>query len=77
VTGSDLPEITQAWIRQVHQVMLASQETYRVYVDSQGGVQDRKLPLGDYKTTPNSPTGRVTGEIHWHAPPGDTHSSLP
>ncbi|MCL2848988.1 MAG: Fic family protein [Micrococcales bacterium] len=76
VTGSHLPDITQAWIRHLHSTMLASQETYRVFVPALGGFQDQPLPKGAYKSMPNNPTRRDTGQVHDYAPPSDTPAEM-
>jgi hypothetical protein len=56
-------------IREIHELICAGQETYRVVTSA--GWQDRPLPKGEYKETPNNPTSRRTGEIHAYAPPID------
>lgn len=33
------------------------------------GCQERPLPKGEYKDTPNNPTSRLTGEVHGYAAP--------
>jgi len=47
-------ELTEKWIKDLHSIICASQESYRVYTEQ--GPQDRPLPKGTYKTLPNSPT---------------------
>ncbi|MCL2423888.1 MAG: Fic family protein [Micrococcales bacterium] len=68
--------VTQAWIRDLHTTMCSEQKTYRVFVPALDGYQDRPLPLGEYKQTPNSPTNRATGQVHDYAPPGDTPAEM-
>jgi Fic family protein len=75
VTAQALPFITEALIRQLHEVMCASQQTYRVYVDSLKAFQDQKLPLGEYKKMPNSPT-LTSGEVHDYASPLETTAEM-
>jgi Fic family protein len=70
-TAQMLPFVTETWIRQLHEVICASQQTYRVYVDSLNAFQDQKLPLGEYKKMPNSPT-LASGETHEYASPLET-----
>jgi Fic family protein len=80
VTGSTIREITQAWIRELHAVLTASQETYRVAVDPGLGAglrwEDRILGHGNYKTHPNSPTLAHGDTVHAYAPPGDTAAEM-
>ena len=59
-------EISEVWIRELHSIICKSQDTYTVYTEI--GAQERPLPLGEYKSMPNSPTNRATGEIHQYAP---------
>ncbi|MDR0592903.1 MAG: Fic family protein [Bifidobacteriaceae bacterium] len=79
-TGSDAPAITQAWLRELHAALTASQETCRVQVDlldgARRGWQDRKLEHGAYKTWPNSPSWPGSGEVRAYAPPGDTPAEM-
>lgn len=75
VTGSVMAVITEAWIRSLHEVMMASQGTYRVYVEALDGYQDHPLPRGRYKHQPNNPT-TVSGRIHDYAPPSDTPAEM-
>ncbi len=75
VTASVMTVITEAWIRSLHEVMMASQETYRVYVEALDGYQDHPLPRGQYKQQPNNPT-TVSGRVHDYAPPSDTPAEM-
>lgn len=68
--------ITQSWIRQLHEIMCASQETHCVYVEALGAFQDQPLQLGQYKVMPNNPQNRLTGEVHNYAPPADTEAEM-
>lgn len=65
--------VTQVWIRQLHQILLASQESHRVYVPILGDlrVENRELSKGVYKTDSNRPT-RSDGSVHAYAPPEET-----
>jgi Fic family protein len=74
VTAQALPFITEAWLRRLHTVICASQQTYRVYVASLGSLgafQDHVLPHGTYKQMPNSPT-LPSGKKHEYASPLET-----
>jgi Fic family protein len=62
-------ELTEKWIKDLHAIICASQELYRVYTEQ--GPQDRPLPKGTYKTMPNSPT-LLDGREHAYAPVIDT-----
>ena len=61
--------MTELWIKELHQIICASQETYTVYTAN--GPKERPLPKGQYKTMPNSPT-LTDGRIHSYAPVIDT-----
>jgi len=62
-------EVSEMWIRQLHEIVCASQDTYVVY--TQFGPEERPLIKGKYKTMPNSPT-LSDGRIHAYAPVLDT-----
>jgi fido (protein-threonine AMPylation protein) len=62
-------DVSEKAIREIHELICAGQETYRVVTSA--GWQDRPLPKGEYKETPNNPTSRRTGEIHAYTPPID------
>jgi Fic family protein len=66
--------VTESWIRQLHEVLCASQTTYRVHTAV--GVRDQPLPKGAYKTQPNSPTNPETGRTFHYAPPADTPAEM-
>ena len=68
VTGSTT--ISETWIRQLHEVICASQETYEVMTAV--GLQRQPLPKGQYKTMPNNPTSAETGRVHHYAAVDDT-----
>jgi hypothetical protein len=63
-------EASEIWIKELHQVLCASQETYRVLTDN--GPEERPLIKGAYKELPNSPVNLETGVVHSYAPPLDT-----
>lgn len=50
-------EVSEKAIREIHQLICAGQETYRVVTSA--GWQERALPKGEYKDTPNNPTSRL------------------
>ncbi len=62
-------EINEKWVKDVHAIICASQQVYRVHTPA--GPQDQPLPKGTYKTMPNSPT-LLDGSEHSYAPVMDT-----
>lgn len=64
-------EISEKWIKELHSVICASQDTYTVYTPT-GEKQERKLEKGKYKDAPNSPRNLSSGEKHNYASPIDT-----
>ena len=70
--------ITQAWIRDLHAVLCASQATHDVFVEVAGRLhrEARPLPKGAYKTAPNFPTNPDTGAMHHYAPVDDTAAEM-
>nr|WP_181035610.1 Fic family protein [Clavibacter michiganensis] len=62
--------VTEVWIRQLHEIVCASQETFTVITTE--GLQERALLKGTYKTDPNSPLNLSSNTIHSYAPPMDT-----
>lgn len=65
--------ITQQWIRELHAVILRSQDSHEVHTAV--GVQKQALRKGEYKAQPNSPT-RPDGTIHAYAPVEDTPAEM-
>ncbi|NOJ59744.1 Fic family protein [Arthrobacter sp. 260] len=61
--------VTEVFIRELHALVCASQDTYTVYTAV--GPQKHDLPKGKYKTMPNSPT-LEGGHVHAYAPVADT-----
>ncbi len=61
-------------IRQLHQIMVAHQPTYRAY-SPQGQPFDARLLPGAFKTLPNNPT-RLDGVVHQYCPPEHVLSEL-
>lgn len=62
--------VTEAWIRQLHEVLLPSQDGHDVFVEVAGILrrQRRALARGAYKIEPNFPTDPDTGVVHYYAP---------
>lgn len=67
-------EVSKKAVREIHELICAGQETYRVVTSV--GWQERPLPKGEYKDTPNNPTSRLTGETHAYAPPIDVPAEM-
>jgi Fic family protein len=67
-TGAE--RISEVWIKQLHAVLCASQETYTVVTAV--GPQEHELPKGTYKTQPNSPLNIASGTVHEYAPVNET-----
>lgn len=59
--------VAEAWIRELHSVATASQETYEVVTTV--GVQQQALPRGQYKISPNHVV-KEDGSLHAYAPVG-------
>jgi Fic family protein len=72
VTGA--APISESWIRQLHETLCASQETYDVMTAV--GMERQPLPKGVYKTMPNNPTNADTGRIFHYAPATDTPAEM-
>ncbi len=70
--------VTEAWIRQLYEVLLASQDGHDVFVEVAGTLhrQRRALARGAYKTEPNFPTDPDTGVMHHYAPVEDTAAEM-
>jgi Fic family protein len=67
-------EITEKAVKEIHALICAGQETYRVHAAV--GVQEQPLPKGEYKRLPNNPTSRLTGRLHHYAPPTDVTAEM-
>jgi Fic family protein len=67
-------DVSEKAIREIHHLICAGQDTYRVLTSA--GWQERPLPKGEYKDTPNNPTSRRTGEVHAYAPPIDVPAEM-
>jgi Fic family protein len=61
--------LSESWLRQLHEVTTAGQETYRVVTAH--GVQERPLPRGAYKESPNHVLLK-DGGTHSYAPVAET-----
>jgi Fic family protein len=70
---SNFPKLTQAWIRQVHEVVTKPQETYVVITPL--GPQRQKLPKGEYKHQPNH-VKTADGQVHAYAPVDQTPAEM-
>lgn len=66
--------IAEAWIRRLHEVLCASQESHTVVTAV--GEQEQPLPKGQYKALPNNPTNVDTGRIFHYSPVSDTSSEM-
>ncbi|MDR1014303.1 MAG: Fic family protein [Coriobacteriales bacterium] len=70
--------VTQAWIRELHAILTAHQETYTVHSFLKNQLQTRQasLPHGEYRQFPNNPTNVTTGKPHGYAPPESTQMEM-
>ena len=59
------PQVTQAWLRRLHEEVTAAQATYVVHTPV--GPQEQPLPKGEYKKYPNH-VRTAAGKIHAYAP---------
>jgi len=66
--------ITEVWVKQLHQVLCASQDTYEVLTSV--GMQKHDLRKGAYKDQPNSPFNIRTKVIHEYAPVDDLGAEM-
>lgn len=67
------PQITQAWLRRLHEELTAAQDTYVVYTPI--GPQRQPLPKAKYKKYPNH-VRTADGEVHAYAPVEKTQSEM-
>jgi Fic family protein len=67
------PKISQAWIRRLHEVVTAAQDTYVVHTAV--GPQEQPLPKGVYKHHPNH-VKLADGGVHAYAPVAMTQSEM-
>ena len=68
-----LPTLTQAWLRRLHEEIVAHQDKYIVHTS--GGTQEQQLPRGEYKKHPNH-VRTESGDIHAYAPVEATQSEM-
>jgi Fic family protein len=66
--------ITEVWVRELHEIVSASQEKYTVITAV--GSQEQDLPKGEYKSYPNNPLNFDSNTVHSYAPPIDTPSEM-
>ncbi|MDP3951885.1 Fic family protein [Microbacterium sp.] len=66
--------VTEVWVRELHEIVAASQDTYMVITAV--GAQDQALPKGVYKQYPNNPLNLDSSTVHSYAPPADTSSEM-
>ena len=62
-------EMSEVWIRQLHQTVCAAQDTYIVHTEV--GRQEHALPKGEYKQHSNS-VRQADGSMHSYAPVSST-----
>jgi Fic family protein len=65
--------VSEAWIRQLHEVACGAQKTYRVITSV--GEQDHQLVHGEYKKYPNHVI-KAEGDAHAYAPVTQTPSEM-
>lgn len=68
-----LPEVTQAWLRRVHEEITQPQDMYVVYTPV--GRQEQPLPKGEYKKYANH-VRTSGGSTHAYAPVGSTQAEM-
>ncbi len=73
LSADRFPELTQTWIRRLHEEVTAAQEVYVVHTPI--GAQEQPLPRGKYKEHPNH-VRTSDGEIHAYAPVDQTQSEM-
>ena len=66
-TKKSVEKITEFWIRSLHQKIVQSQETYKVYVESVKDWQEHRLPKGEYKKFENH-VNLQDGTKHYYCP---------
>jgi len=73
VVTDHFPNVSQAWIRRLHEEITAAQTTYKVQTPV--GEQDQPLPKGQYKEHPNH-VRTSDGHIHAYAPVDQTQAEM-
>lgn len=66
--------LSEVALRELHQIVCASQATYRVLTSA--GWQDQDLPKGVYKTHENRPLNLSSGVVHGYASVVDTSPEM-
>ena len=66
-------EVSEAWIRRIHEVVCAPQDSYRALTPQ--GWQERRLPRGEYKTSANH-VRLGDGSFHAYAPVSSTSPEM-
>lgn len=66
--------ITEVWVRQLHELVAASQERYTVITAV--GQQEQPLTKGVYKTYANNPLNFESNTVHSYASPTDTPAEM-
>lgn len=67
---------SQGWIKELHEVICSSQQTFRVWTGPESTWQDQSLPKGKYKSLPNNPMNLEDGRVHHYASPLDTPAEM-
>jgi Fic family protein len=70
---TQVPEMSQVWIRRIHEEITSAQETYVVHTAA--GPQRRPLPRGEYKEHPNH-VHAADGKAHAYAPVHETQAEM-
>jgi len=70
---TQMPEMSQVWIRRIHEEITSAQETYVVHTAA--GPQRRPLPRGEYKEHPNH-VHAADGKAHAYAPVNETQTEM-
>lgn len=68
-----VPQVTQAWLRRIHEEITTPQETYLVHTPV--GSREQALPRGEYKRYPNH-VRTAAGGVHAYAPVADTPAEM-
>jgi Fic family protein len=68
-----VPQVTQVWLRRLHEEITTAQETYLVHTPI--GSREQALPRGVYKRYPNH-VRTAAGGTHAYAPVSDTQAEM-
>lgn len=66
--------VNETWLRQIHEILTASQDTYTVLTAV--GPQEQPLPRGAYKEHPNNPLNIASNTVHSYASPLETAAEM-